>query len=97
MRLESPSSRCKSTKMASTASAPADYRTFREVLKVPITFFFDGALQQRKQGDQPTASITRLLATPEGLALVVAFEKIKGKARQRAVVRLVETIASDGN
>ena len=66
-------------------------------LKVPITFFFDGALKQRKQDDQPTASITRLLATPKGLALVVAFEKIKDKARQRAVVRLVETMASDGN
>ena len=67
------------------------------VLKVPITFFYDGALKQSKQDDQPIASITRLLATPERLALVVAFEKIKDKALQRAVVRLVETIASDGD
>lgn len=65
------------------------------ILKVPVAFFFDGAPQPGKQLDQSRTAITRLLATPDGLALVTAFVKIKNPKVRRSVVQLVEHVADD--
>jgi transcriptional regulator with XRE-family HTH domain len=65
------------------------------ILKVPVAFFFDDAPQPGKQLDQSKTAITRLLATPDGLALVTAFSKIKNTKVRRSVVQLVEHVADD--
>jgi hypothetical protein len=63
------------------------------VLKVPITYFFEGATHENVQGNGFEREWTEFLATPDGLALMRAFRRIQSKALRRVVVKLVEQMA----
>lgn len=67
------------------------------ILKVPVTFFFEGAPGQlRLDGTAPSpAYVSDFLATTDGLTLTKAFMRIKDAELRRAIVRLVEDIAAD--
>ena len=74
-----------------------------EVLQVPMTFFFEGApnlvesAPDSMRGAQSPAYLWDFLATPEGLALVNAFRRVKDAKLGRAIVKLVEAIAGEVN
>ena len=65
------------------------------VLKVPVTFFFEGGPDQSKlDGKAPSpAYVSNFLATSDGLALTKAFMRIKDAKLRRSIVNLVEDIA----
>ena len=67
------------------------------ILKVPVTFFFEGAPGQlRLDGTAPSpAYVSDFLATTDGLTLTEAFMRIKDAELRRAIVHLVEDIAAD--
>lgn len=68
------------------------------ILKVPITFFFEGA-PSPSSSSQATdhvatpAYLTEFLATKDGLMLCNAFMQISDAKLRRAIVHLVSTIA----
>jgi transcriptional regulator with XRE-family HTH domain len=72
-----------------------------EILGVPVSFFFDGVPEARKQDEDastkaltPTPDyIAGFLATSHGLALSKAFMEIQDPKLRRRVVDLVEEIA----
>jgi transcriptional regulator with XRE-family HTH domain len=70
-----------------------------EILGVPVSFFFDGVPEARRQEDDsaskvPTPDyIAGFLATSHGLALSKAFMEINDPKLRRRVVDLVEEIA----
>jgi transcriptional regulator with XRE-family HTH domain len=66
-------------------------------LQVPVSFFFDGALQEPKlpalvSDEQSPSYVTEFLATSDGVALAVAFGRIRSPRVRRAIVALVEQI-----
>ena len=65
------------------------------VLKVPVTFFFEGTPGQSKlDGKAPSpAYVSNFLATSDGLALTKAFMRIKDAKLRRSIVNLVDEIA----
>jgi transcriptional regulator with XRE-family HTH domain len=68
------------------------------ILRVPISFFFEGAPKLPgagiKSGAPPSPSyVSDFLATKDGLALTKAFTRIKEPAVRRCVVKLVQQIA----
>jgi transcriptional regulator with XRE-family HTH domain len=65
------------------------------ILKVPITFFFEGAPGYDETGQYPPFSgyVTEFLATKDGLVLCNAFTRIADGTIKRAIVDLVATIA----
>ena len=67
------------------------------VLKVPVTFFFEGTPSQSKQDGktQSPAFVFDFLATSDGLALTKAFMRIKNVKLRRSIVRTVEVIAGN--
>jgi transcriptional regulator with XRE-family HTH domain len=70
------------------------------ILQVPIEFFFEGAPNppgmSTKTGRAPSPEfVTEFLATSDGLTLTKAFQRIKDAKLRRAVVDLVELIASE--
>jgi transcriptional regulator with XRE-family HTH domain len=67
------------------------------VLKVPVTFFFEGAPGQSKLDGkaQSPAFVSNFLATSDGLALTKAFMRIKDAKLRRSIVKTVEVIAGD--
>ena len=67
------------------------------VLKVPVTFFFEGTPGQSKQdGKEPSpAYVSNFLATSDGLALTKAFMRIKDAKLRRSIVKTVELIAGN--
>jgi transcriptional regulator with XRE-family HTH domain len=70
------------------------------ILKVPISFFFDGAPRQASHGSGMSeeispAFVSNFLATSDGLSLIKAFTDIKSKTLRRSIVDLVEEIAGD--
>ena len=67
------------------------------VLKVPVTFFFEGAPCQSKQDGkaQSPAFVSDFLATSDGLALTKAFMRIKDAKLRRSIVKTVEVIAGN--
>jgi transcriptional regulator with XRE-family HTH domain len=67
------------------------------VLKVPVTFFFEGTPGQSKlDGKAPSpAYVSNFLATSDGLALTKAFMRIKDAKLRRSIVRTVEVIAGN--
>ena len=67
------------------------------VLKVPVTFFFEGAPGQSKQdGKSPSAAyVSSFLASSDGLALTKAFMRIKDAKLRRSIVKTVEVIAGN--
>lgn len=58
------------------------------VLQVPVSYFFDGVTGGLNQGD--TAKLEALLATSEGLSLVLAFKGIRDPKVRHQVLKLVE-------
>jgi transcriptional regulator with XRE-family HTH domain len=60
-------------------------------LKVPITYFFEGATHENVQGNDFEREWTEFLATPDGLALMRAFKRIQSKALRRVVGRPCRT------
>jgi transcriptional regulator with XRE-family HTH domain len=67
------------------------------VLKVPVTFFFEGTPGQSKlDGKAPSpAYVSNFLATSDGLALTKAFMRIKDAKLRRSIVKTVEVIAGN--
>lgn len=70
------------------------------ILKVPVSFFFDGAPRQSSHGSGMSEAmspdfVSNFLATSDGLALTKAFTSIKNKKLRRSIVDLVEQIAGD--
>jgi transcriptional regulator with XRE-family HTH domain len=67
------------------------------ILQVPVEFFFEGAPQasQNKHKEPVSDYVQEFLSTKDGLALTKAFTQIKQPALRRAIVHLVEEIASD--
>lgn len=68
------------------------------ILKVPVTFFFEAVPGQPKlDGKVPSSTyVSDFLATSDGLSLIKAFMKIKNPKARRSIVTLVEEIAGDG-
>jgi transcriptional regulator with XRE-family HTH domain len=69
------------------------------ILKVPITFFFEGAPPSvgwpAPNQEQPPSYVNDFLATSDGLALIAAYTRISDPKLRRAIVALVEQIAPD--
>ena len=68
------------------------------ILKVPVEFFFEGgpAVSGAKAdaADAPSlAHVSEFLATPDGLALVASFMKIRSAKLRRSIVELVSYLA----
>jgi transcriptional regulator with XRE-family HTH domain len=70
------------------------------ILQVPVGFFFEGAPNQ--QGAYPTAGraafpeyVAEFMATTDGLALSMAFNRITSAKLRRAIVTLIERIAEE--
>ena len=72
-----------------------------QILQVPIAYFFEGApqararsTQTRQPADEFGAFVTELLSKPHGLAMVMAFAKIKSRKVQDSIVQLAENIVT---
>jgi transcriptional regulator with XRE-family HTH domain len=69
------------------------------ILNVPVSFFFEGAPQANGTPDPvedgEAAAMTDLLATPDGIALVTAYTRVRDLKVRRAIVALVEQITAD--
>ena len=70
-----------------------------QILQVPVSFFFEGAPAAVTIGhhdgmsEAPSpAYVSDFLATPDGLALIKSFMKIKDSKLRRRIVDLVEQI-----
>lgn len=68
---------------------------FSNMLKVPISFFFEGAPNSEKGEAGAAADITHLFSTTDGLTLVRSFMNIKSKRTRRQIVEIVHAIASE--
>jgi transcriptional regulator with XRE-family HTH domain len=68
-----------------------------QILKVQVSFFFEGATALRVVHDAPPLSefVAEFLATPDGRALMRAFMRIRDKTVRRRIRNLVEGIADD--
>jgi transcriptional regulator with XRE-family HTH domain len=70
-----------------------------KILNVSVSFFFEDV--PRAQGstdpveDSEAAAMTALLATSDGVALVTAYRRICDSKVRRAIVALVEQIATE--
>jgi len=62
---------------------------------VPISFFFDGAVDagEFKAIDPRSLFVSDFLASSEGVALVKAYMKIKNAKLRRCIVQLVEHVS----
>jgi transcriptional regulator with XRE-family HTH domain len=72
------------------------------ILKVPVSFFFDGAPRvhglpdpAQTEADGEAAALNGFLATSDGLALVTAYTRIREPKVRRAVVALVAQIVAE--
>jgi transcriptional regulator with XRE-family HTH domain len=68
------------------------------ILRVPVEFFFEGGPNvsgaKADPADAPSlAHVSEFLATPNGLALVAGFVKIRSAKLRRAIVELVSYLA----
>jgi transcriptional regulator with XRE-family HTH domain len=66
-----------------------------DILQVPISFFFDGAVEagEFKAMEPKSLFISDFLASSEGVALVKAYMKIKDVKLRRCIVQLVEQVS----
>jgi transcriptional regulator with XRE-family HTH domain len=67
------------------------------ILQVPVSFFFEGAPQEPKlpmlgSDEQSPSYVNDFLATSDGVALALAFRRIREPKVRRAIVALVEQI-----
>jgi transcriptional regulator with XRE-family HTH domain len=73
------------------------------ILQVPIAFFFEGApralgLPEPTEADAESPSyVSDFLATTDGLTLVKAFTRIRDAKLRRAIVALVQEVASEAD
>jgi len=65
------------------------------VLKVPESYFFEGAPGGAGFAAQPSAYVNAFVASNDGLTLVKAFTTIKNRKLRRSIVNLVEEIAAE--
>ena len=71
-----------------------------QVLSTPIDYFFEG-LPSAAQSVDPEAVVERsadiqsFIASPDGYALALAFQKIPDHVTRRRIIDLVSTISSD--
>ena len=69
------------------------------ILNVPVSFFFEGAPQANGAPDPvedgEAAAMTDLLATPDGIALVTAYTRVRDLKVRRAIIALVEQIVAE--
>jgi transcriptional regulator with XRE-family HTH domain len=68
------------------------------ILRVPVEFFFEGGPgvsgAEADVADAPSlAHVSEFLATPDGLALVAGFMKIRSAKLRRSIVELVSHLA----
>jgi transcriptional regulator with XRE-family HTH domain len=73
-----------------------------KILSVPVSFFFDEALQgdglpgaSEAETDGEAAALDRFLATSDGLSLVTAYMRVRNPRVRRAIVALVEQIVEE--
>ena len=64
-----------------------------EVLQVPVSFFFEGAVGEMKSSEPRSLFVSEFLASSEGIALVKAYMSIKDTKIRRCIVQLVEQIS----
>jgi transcriptional regulator with XRE-family HTH domain len=67
------------------------------ILQVPVSFFFEGVPEELKlpalgSNEQSPSYVDEFLATPDGVALAMAFGRIRKPRVRRAIVALVERI-----
>jgi transcriptional regulator with XRE-family HTH domain len=62
------------------------------ILKVPVTFFFDGTEPLSAAKDRPLNELVYFMATQEGLALAKSFMRIGDIHLRRRIVDLVKQI-----
>jgi transcriptional regulator with XRE-family HTH domain len=67
------------------------------ILQVPVSFFFEGAPQEPRlpvfgSDEQSPSYVNEFLATSDGVALALAFGRIREPKVRRAIVALVEQI-----
>jgi transcriptional regulator with XRE-family HTH domain len=70
------------------------------ILKVPVTFFFDGVSHVPSgpsTNDRSVDDLTDFMATSEGLALAKAFMQISSVQLRRRIVNLVERVEQNRN
>ena len=60
------------------------------MLRVPITYFFDGDPAGNGQCVASGMDLTAFLATPEGLALCTTFHHIESKGMRSALINLLQ-------
>ena len=67
------------------------------VLRVPVTFFFEGApAQPRISRTAPSPNfVSEFLSMEDGQALTRAFTRLQNVKIKRSIVHLVENIADD--
>jgi transcriptional regulator with XRE-family HTH domain len=70
------------------------------ILQVPVSFFFEGAPQEPKlprlgSDEQSPSYVNDFLATSDGVALALAFGRIRDAKVRRAIVALVEQIVAE--
>ena len=70
------------------------------ILRVPVEFFFEGGPSvsgaKADVADAPSlAHVSEFLATPDGLALVAGFVKIRSAKLRRSIVELVSYLAQN--
>jgi transcriptional regulator with XRE-family HTH domain len=71
------------------------------ILQVPVAFFFEGApraigLPEPPEADaESPAYVSDFLATSDGMALVKAFTRIGDSKLRRAIVALVQEVATE--
>jgi transcriptional regulator with XRE-family HTH domain len=68
-----------------------------EILQVPVSFLFEGSPSSSAPFDEAPSPtyVADFLATAEGLALIRAFMRVPDIKLRRAIVDMVELIASD--
>ena len=70
-----------------------------KILNVPVSFFFEGAPQTNGAPDPvedgEATALTALLATPDGIALVTAYTRVRDPKVRRAIIALVEQITAE--
>jgi transcriptional regulator with XRE-family HTH domain len=72
------------------------------ILQVPVSFFFEGAPAtngsldlHETEVDDETAAVHSFVATSEGVALAMAFGRIRDAKVRRSIVALVEQIVAE--
>ena len=64
-----------------------------DVLQVPVSFFFEGAVGEMKTSEPRSLYVSEFLASSEGIALVKAYMNIRDIKTRRCIVQLVEQIS----